>query len=232
MERIAGKGLETLHYTGLPEAPVTGMRWPPPGGDTTDWQNSPQNHRAQEILRHFAKFDDAYARIAPDKNLSPAGKAQATQAQRDAAQNAVADAKSWATDRAHRNTTERAKLFTPPALEPSDAVGALRDREIRDGLGALTDVQREKLRADMKAGKAEGALHALLRDPLADLRVSPDAEYARNVWRDQVKAKRGPELGALDVDDALTEWVASVAEGHQTNVLDRIDHSVRIRSAA
>jgi len=84
----------------------------------------------------------------------------------------------------------------------------------------------------MKAGKAEGALHALLRDPLADLRVSPDAEYAKGVWHDRVKARCGPELAALDVDDALSLWVASVAEGHQANVLDRIDQATRISSMA
>jgi len=232
MERITGKSLETLHYSGLPEAPVTGMRWPPPGADKTDWQNSPQNHRAQEILRLFDKFDQAYARVAPDTNLSRAGKMEATRVERDAAQKAVLDAKSWAAERARRNNAERAKLFTFPTLEPSDAVGALRDREIRDGLGTLTDVQREQLRSDMKAGKADGALHALLRDPLADLRVSPDAEYARNVWSARVNAKSGPELASLDADDALNEWLSSVAEGHQANVLDRIDHSLRIRSTA
>ena len=79
------------------------------------------------------------------------------------------------------------------------------------------------------AGKAEGALHELLRDPLVDVRISPDAEHARGVWRDQVKARCG--LSALDVDDALTECIASIAEGHQANVLDRIDTSMRIRSA-
>jgi hypothetical protein len=105
------------------------------------------------------------------------------------------------------------------------------DREIREGLATLTDVQRQKLRGDMNAGKAENALHALLRDPLAHLGVSPDVEHARSVWSGRVKAS-GADLAALDADDALNQWLAAVAHGPQRNVLDRIDQSTRIRSTA
>jgi len=222
MKRIQSKDLETIVYDGLPNAPITGVRWPPPNAHKPDWQNSEQNRIAQGIIQRFAKLDTASAQAAANESLSSSGRAHAIAAERAGAVQAVSDARSKAIERARRNAAERANLHALPTLDPGDEVGAIRDREIRDGIASLIDIQKQQLRTAMNAGKADHALHALLRDPLADVHASPEVEFAKNVWNDRIKAQKGEALATLEADDSLNEWLGAVASGHQS-VLDRAD---------
>jgi hypothetical protein len=199
MERMENKGVEYLNFTGLNQRMA--YRFPGPSGPQSTASNN-----VQGAIRKVAALDDATIAALRDPRLSPAGRVERVAPQRTAAVQAVADATARLGAEVNRIDAARAALYAPPALDPTDAVGAELDAEIRRRYPQVEGAMRNTLRDELAAGKQSRILLALLRDPLP----TPDADWTRAVWTDHIDATHGAEVAALDSAAADAEWALSV----------------------
>lgn len=103
-----------------------------------------------------------------------------------------------------------ARESVPPPLAPSDAVGALLDRELRDVVRAMDPAAQAALARDLLAGQHPRALAALLRSPLPWAGVLGEA--LPTAWMD-AQARANPRDAALRAQaKAATQWLGEIAE--------------------
>ena len=144
----------------------------------------------------WSALDDATGRAAANRTLSAIGVAEATQQHRETLDAAIGRLHHNAADAGQKARAQRARRLAPPPLDPSDAVGALYDREIRERYTSLTETQKAAALAD------DRVLHALARDPfvntpkqvaLGALRSRAEADARRGAGA----ARRGGGVGGL-----------------------------------
>jgi hypothetical protein len=99
-----------------------------------------------------------------------------------------------------------------PALDATDAVGALTDREIRENFAQLSDHQRAN---DLAKPRVRDAL---LRSPFDSIYQ----QQAAGLWKQQVERTHAEELGKLDAIAEVAEWLDSAA-GAMRNALAATD---------
>ena len=203
MKRIQQDRVEILEFEGLKQR--VAYAFPPPDGKP----DSKMNSNVQMSIHAFGKYDDAIAAARRDRFLSPEGVVARTKSLRDAAVKELANAQHCITMEHTRVSAARSARFAIPRLEPVDAAGAALDREIRERYNALAPVQREQLLGNLRAGKDERVLHALLRDPFE----TPIRQVASAVWTERIERENELEVKQLASDSEMAEWAESAIRG-------------------
>ena len=147
------------------------------------------------------QLDDAASKAKANRSLSPIGIREVTKDHRQRADDAIAVLHHNSTADLARLRGQREALFAPRQLDPSDAVGALFDREIRERFGTLSEAQRATALAD------ERVVHALARDPFNNI----PKQVALAVLRKQVEENNSEELAQLEAKAETAEWLSSAA---------------------
>ena len=75
------------------------------------------------------------------------------------------------------------EFYAWPALQPSDAVAAIQDREIRDYVNSLSSDKLAELTREMNQGLQPAITLALLRSPIPIGKEKGVADVAQNAWR-------------------------------------------------
>ena len=165
------------------------------------------NSIVQTGIQTLSKLDDAAVAVRKDNTFSPVGRAQQLQPQIDKAKADIGDRMQRVQVEQQRIHAARAAIFAPPALDPTDAVGAALDREIRDRFGTLNATPNglANLKVLLLNGGNERVLQALLRDPFD----SPGAEFARSVWAERVTKSKQAELATLEANEQAAQWAGS-----------------------
>jgi len=213
MQRSELKGTQRLAFDGLNNQPVTGWRWPPPGG-----LQSRMNSILQTTVDKVTVLDNATTTVRRNPNLSPSGRVQAVAPHRAAAIQATADALASVGKERQRIADARAKLFAPPTLDAGDAANAQLDGEIRARVAGLSQNELDGLHAAMGAGKQDRVQTALARDPFDNA----EATFARALLAKRVEQKNPDQIAALNVAEEDADWAGSAIEGLKV-VLARSD---------
>ena len=93
-------------------------------------------------------------------------------------------------------------LFSVPRIEPTDAVTALADREIREWFGTLDASTRAKYANEMIAGERRELLVALVRSPIP----TPYEHVAKTAWRACVERAEPQKVAGLAKRRERLEW--------------------------
>ncbi len=220
MKRINTQDTEAVTFEALGE--TFGYRFPPPDGV----MDSPMNRIVQKVISALGALDDAAHTAHKDTHLSPAGKAQQVQPKRAAAMVAIEDAEVRIGGEKLRIEAARTKLYAVPQLEPTDAVGATLDAEIRARTGALEQAQRMDLFAGYQRGENERVVLALMRDPFANAVT----EIAREMWKARVDKANPTTVRTLESDAENVEWAASAVAALR-DILARTNDGVFVQAA-
>lgn len=155
------------------------------------------------------QLDDVAGKAKANRSLSPIGIREVTKDHRQRANDAIAVLHHNSTGHLARLRAKREALFAPRSLDPTDAVSALFDREIRERFGTLSEAQRSTALAD------ERVIAALARDPFNNV----PKQVALAVLRQRVEETSAEEVATLDAKTETAEWVLSVA-GAMRRALD------------
>ena len=203
MKRIQQSRVELLELEGLKQR--VAYAFPPPDGKP----DSKMNSNVQMSIHAFGRYDDAIVAARKDKYLSPEGVVARTKPLRDAAVKELANAQLRVTIERQRIDAARSTLYAIPRLDPVDAAGAALDREVRERYSALTPVQRDQLVGNLRTGKEDRVLHALLRDPFE----TPIRQVATAVWTERIERENESEVKQLTSDSEMAEWAESAIRG-------------------
>lgn len=218
--QLQGQDTETIMFEALGQS--FGYRFPQPDGVI----DGRMNNIVQTVIQAVGALDDAAHKAHKDAHLSPAGKAQQVQPKREAAMVAIKDAEVRIGGEKLRIEAARTKLYAVPQLEPTDAVGATLDAEIRARTGALEQAQRMELFAGYQQGENERVVLALMRDPFAN----SVTEIARTLWKERVDKANPTTVRTLASDAENVEWAASAVAALR-DILARTNDGVFVQAA-
>jgi len=141
--------------------------------------------------------------LRADAELSPLGRARKLRAAGDEVLELLGKEAKALTVGETLHAEKKTKLFATPALERDDAVGALRDMEMRGFIRSLSAGERSKLLTD--ATTDPSIVEAVLRAPAALSGVGAEA-WERLQQKARV-ARHGPEIQRLEVEGvAVKAW--------------------------
>ena len=98
--------------------------------------------------------------------------------------------------------TDEEALFSPPALEPSDAVGTSRDERRQAWFEGLNSNQRDALEAEVREGKHPGYADSLARSPNPGRALT----FGQSCYRAEVATKNAARVRALKTRRCEVEW--------------------------
>ena len=152
---------------------------------------------------HELRLLDQEARgLAANESLSREGKLRRlAPLQKNAADEAVCQEARIAEYSTELKRAED-RLFSPPAIESTNAVMAHDDGERRRWFEKLSDVERFALAEEMRRGDHVDIVMALGRSPTP----GPGRALGLEIWRDRMKRDRGPEVQALAARQRALEW--------------------------
>lgn len=164
-------------------------------------------HMAAKPIRDAGKalaaLEQARQRAKDDRNLSDIGRAKVTDPARAAALAAIQEAAADLDELRHAAAVLERQVFGPPVLEPTDAVAAIVDREIRDYLRALPPGDRAASIKEL--GGSSAMLAAVLRSPIP---LPVFSDYAAKLWR-EVQAVAHPKAAELSGRQSALAWAES-----------------------
>ena len=199
-------GSKRFEFSNIPGRPIHGHRWPPPGGPS-----GPMHDAVGSTIRAADNLDGVYEALNKDANLSDQGRKQAAQPQTDKLHQSLEDAKARVAVEHSRIAAETATAYAVPELDPTDAAGAILDREIRDRMASLSQLQLDSMNSDMAAGDQQRVLLALIRDPFPN--ASSASLFASELWKKGVRANKSNKLDALGDQQDTADWAQSSIVG-------------------
>lgn len=134
--------------------------------------------------------------ILENQQLSDIGRAAKAEEHEDRLLSRVAQAARELDDMEASANENEARFYAPPALEPNDAVGFLRDQEMRTWIRGLSGDDKYNVMKAMQDGKHSEIVLAILRAPTPG---GVEEESARFAWQ----KKRNSD------DPALVEHIAA-----------------------
>ena len=143
----------------------------------------------------------------------------------------IARDRSWLPKAVRDLAADEEALFSPPALEPGDAVGISRDERRQAWFEGLNSNQREEFEAQVREGKHPGYAESLARSP----NPGRAQAFGQSCYRSEVETKNAARVRALETRrrevewaqaslDAMTRIVASDpwSTKHAESVMDRL----------
>ena len=114
-------------------------------------------------------------------------------------------------------------LFAIPKIEPTDAVTAIIDREIRDYVRGIAGDERSKLIRSLGDPEHARMVLALCRSPVT---AGIPEKVARDAWTRSIKATRSEEVAKIEGQLASVQWARAAlsrcaALAAQTAKMDR-----------
>lgn len=189
-----------------------------PSGDVSGSAHS----RVQSALEKVLALDAAIRQAAANKELSAVGRANKLKPQQAEVLAYIAakiDAVQQERD-ALRDTED--KVLGAPSLASDDAVGALRDREIRERLPRLAPEARGKLWQEVGQGQHADIVNAMLRDPLP----SVERENWTRLARETAAAQNPGLVRAWQSKHADLDWCEGALQAMAQKVRDGLSHGV------
>lgn len=183
----------------------TAMAWRPPHGLEP---GSEVAHLAAKAIRAISDRDSRVKKIANDVRLSDAAKKADSEKIVDEVEAKVEGMMAEAKKVIDEFEKFRSSVFAVPALEPTNAVEAINDREVRDFFNTLSTEQRLTHFNEMQAGQHERVLLALMRSPLP-LKGSI-ANSVQVIWDDYVRRTRPDAARSADFRAVHVDWLKTV----------------------
>lgn len=182
---------------------ANGSRLAVPHAPTNEEAHHPRKV-ISEALAALADLDAARRAIGDDPTLSDIGKAEKLKPLREQVAAKIAKASADIGEFGKSLSAFEAKTYATPELDPSDAVSALHDWELRDGLKALDA-------SDKAAGYAAIAANprlmiAVLRAPMA---MQPFTDIARQIWTAHVEVTN-PDAAKVAAFKVAHDWAAGI----------------------
>lgn len=151
----------------------------------------------------LCSLDKATRDARNDESLSEVGRNRKLEGKR--AETVAAIARHYANVTAEEFAIEakHAALYEIPKLEPTDAVGALMDMEVRAWVRTLGGDERSKFIRGLGDAENSRALLALLRSPVD---AGIPGEVAKDAWLKSVEATKPAEVAKVQAQRASVEW--------------------------
>ena len=151
-----------------------------------------------EAGRAVVEVQQARKAAADDRNLSQAGRMDKVRPVEERAKVQIEDAKAALQRLEVATLARRDQIFAPPAIDPTDAVTALTDYEIRKHVGRLSTPEIQTFTKALEEN--ERYMLAVLRSPVPIPFLS---DYARQLWNDRLLETRPEALAITESLDAI-----------------------------
>ena len=155
-----------------------------------------------------------------DQFLSPEGKQAKLSAGLKNARDTIARQQQAVLARQAEFEHDERRFYTPTALEPTDAVGAIADWEARNWWSALDQDSQRRFLPEMAAGNQDALLTALMRSPV-QIDLTGEVDKA---WREVREKRRPQKADSLSRRRESIEWASTVLRG----LADRVPSDLTI----
>lgn len=195
-----------------------GIAWGPPSDATA---SHPAVALAARAARAAAEHANERTRIAADPRLSDDAKREDSEALDRKFLQRIEDEAREAEQFAERVEADYSRTLNPPALDPTDAVGALNDRECRDYIRGLTAAETLRLIADGSGRVVDAILRSPL--PMPDVLIQAARQHRASTL------SNSDQFRSLSRGKEYADWSRQVAQQSRLAVRGIASQSAAIR---
>ena len=183
--------------------------------------------KTRAIFNTVLNVFETEEQASQDKWLSDLARARKVAPKVEVALTAIKAHRVFLTDCKKVNDAIEAGLFAIPQLDPTNAVAAINEREVRDHFHGLHPDERAKVMSEIGAGKHEGMLLALARSPVPD---AVEVRSAQAIFRARVERENADKLRSIQrTREDLEAYFATTqsCEQHVSEAAQRVATQTR-----